>query len=325
MQISDNTPQTANKTALKTAIIGQGCIATALAYYLNDPTLHFVTRNKPSNKAEITYRDRAYAVSGEISDVNSMRFDDTDVLLVPIKSYHNNAFISEYKDILPASVAIVVLQNGIQFIEQFQLSFPNNPIIAGLTTDGVYRDDNGKVILAGKGNLVLGSIQGARKCQVEQLLQRHPNASWTDDIFSAIYKKLLVNIAINPLTFIQQCRNGELLKQMDSVQHIVDEVFTIFDGINVQYDKASWCKQVVDVINGTAHNQSSMLQDRLNKRPTEIDAILGTLLIQAENVNQTAPSDAVSTKNAASHIDTPHLITLYQQIKAIEQDYLSAQ
>lgn len=321
MDRSESTP----KTALKTAIIGQGCIATALAYYVNDPTLHFVTRNKQNDQTKITYRGHAYDVPGKISSVNSMRFDDIDVLLVPIKSYHNDAFISEYTGVLPASVTIVVLQNGIQFIEQFIHAFPNNPIIAGLTTDGVFRDDTGMVTLAGKGKLVLGSIQGARKCQVAQLLQRHPNASWTDDIFSAIFKKLLVNIAINPLTFIQQCRNGELLKQMGSVQQIIDEVFTIFDAIDVRHDKTSWCKQVVDVINGTAQNQSSMLQDRLNKRPTEIDAILGTLLIQAKSINQAVSSDTAPSKNAASHINTPHLITLYQQIKAIEQDYLSAQ
>ncbi|MEM0909620.1 MAG: 2-dehydropantoate 2-reductase [Pseudomonadota bacterium] len=309
---------------VKTAVVGRGCIATTLAYYLNDPELHLLVRNAQETPLEITYQREKHAIPGKLVALNTFDFADIDLLLVPIKSYHNEAFINEAKDKLPTTVTIAVFQNGIQFVHQFKRAFPQNAIIAGLSTDGAYRDERANITLAGKGTLVLGSISQAEKKTVNQLLRSHPSAQWLDDIDTAIFKKLLINIAINPLTFVHQCKNGELMKRLHDVNAIVNEVFVLFDKLQVQYQKDTWFEEVISVIKGTANNTSSMLQDRLKQQPTEIDAILGALLEQAFNVQSESRAGGASNNRLKATTDTPFISALYDQVTSIEQQYLSS-
>ncbi|GEM_PF-6104658 len=307
----------------KTYILGRGCIATTLAYYLDDRDLTLITRDAKYNPLTISYQGSTYQIPGNLVPVDSINFEKIERLIIPIKSYHNAGFLKEYEDKLPTSVTLVIFQNGIQFLSQFKTAFPNNPIIAGLTTDGAYRDSEGRITLAGKGSMVLGDIQHGKKAHVNQLINCHPDAGWINDIYPAIYKKLLVNIAINPLTFVYQCKNGELMNKLKEVNTIVEAVFSLFDALNIVHDKEEWFGQVIAVIKGTEKNRSSMLQDRINKQPTEIDAILGALIKKSgclDAPNKPGNQSDYSNNNQQANV----LIDLYQQVKMIENRYLSS-
>jgi len=98
---------------------------------------------------------------------------------------------------------------------------------------------------------------------------------------SLAWGKLVVNAAINPLTALLGINNGELIKRStarDLCAALATEVAAVAGKKNISLPFAYPVKAVEDVIESTAGNQSSMLQDVLRGAPTEIDAISGATI-----------------------------------------------
>ncbi|VDZ80488.1 2-dehydropantoate 2-reductase [Salmonella bongori] len=93
--------------------------------------------------------------------------------------------------------------------------------------------------------------------------------------------KLAVNCVINPLTALWSCPNGELRHHPDEIKGICEEVAAVIEreGYHTSADDLRY--YVEQVIDSTAENISSMLQDVRAMRHTEIDYITGYLLKRA--------------------------------------------
>lgn len=104
-----------------------------------------------------------------------------------------------------------------------------------------------------------------------------------------LWKKLATNCAINPLTALQNCVNGELanmdVETSATMDGIIKEVSQIArkdaanhglsDDLIKELDYESLSSFVSNVIRDTASNKSSMLQDVLAERETEINYLNG--------------------------------------------------
>lgn len=100
--------------------------------------------------------------------------------------------------------------------------------------------------------------------------------------------KLVANAVINPLTALYECYNGELsaLSSLDSLVYgLSRECADVFCAeyrdiipaaeLHASFNVARFADLVSSVIKATAENRSSMLQDVLALRDTEIDDICG--------------------------------------------------
>ncbi len=96
-----------------------------------------------------------------------------------------------------------------------------------------------------------------------------------------MWRKLAVNCVINPLTALWNCPNGELRHHTDEINAICEEVAAVIEreGYHTSADDLRY--YVEQVIDSTAENISSMLQDVRAMRHTEIDYITGYLLKRA--------------------------------------------
>ncbi|MEQ5767540.1 2-dehydropantoate 2-reductase [Halomonas sp. H33-56] len=129
-----------------------------------------------------------------------------------------------------------------------------------------------------------------------------------DDIATRLWHKLAVNAAINPLVARYRLRNGELRGHpyRDMVDANVDEVAQILAALeipapaidvpsiniaasDVNDGNRAWRALVWQVIERTAANRASMLQDIEAGRPTEHDAILGPLREAATRLGLPCP------------------------------------
>ncbi len=129
-----------------------------------------------------------------------------------------------------------------------------------------------------------------------------------DDIATRLWHKLAVNAAINPLVARYRLRNGELRAHpyRDMVDATVDEVAQILAALgipapaidvrssdvaasDVNDGTRAWHALVWQVIERTAANRASMLQDIEAGRPTEHDAILGPLREAAARMGLPCP------------------------------------
>ena len=116
-----------------------------------------------------------------------------------------------------------------------------------------------------------------------------------------LVEKVAINCCINPLTAIHRVKNGELRSEIhrDHVTTVISEVSSVLDELGYPALSIELGRRVYEVMNDTAENQSSMLNDVMAGRRTEADTIVGWLLRQTKR-------------------DLPALTALATQLKALE-------
>jgi len=100
------------------------------------------------------------------------------------------------------------------------------------------------------------------------------------DLEREIWKKVLVNAAVNPVTAVHRVRNGELRSgplRVDA-EHLLQEAITVAHAAGVPIPVEEATGELDRIVRATAENRSSMLQDVERGRPTEVDAISGELV-----------------------------------------------
>lgn len=214
-------------------------------------------------------------------------------LLVATKAYDVRAAVSGVAHLLRQDCAVLLLANGMGLAEQLACDAPGLDIYCGTTTEGAYAVAAWNVVHAGRGQTRIGR-QGQREppAWFGEWAQALKPCVWDADIETALWSKLAVNCIINPLSALHGCRNGELAQRPElaaQVAALCDEVAKISRAAGFGSVAASLHASVAGVIAGTANNRSSMLQDVMHARQTEIDYITGYLLQVAARLDIDVP------------------------------------
>ncbi len=216
--------------------------------------------------------------------------DDPEIishLLITTKAYDVHSAVAGISHLLAPNAVVLLLVNGMGLAEQLGAHWPHLDIYCGTSTEGAYAVGGTLHIRhAGRGETRIGR-QG-------QQVPAPWFAQWTDaidpciwdlQIVTAQWAKLAVNCVINPLTAIRGCVNGALAQRPElaaQVATLCDEVAHISRVAGYAEVAASLPQTVASVIASTAANRSSMLQDMVHGRRTEIDYITGYLLQVAD-------------------------------------------
>lgn len=203
-------------------------------------------------------------------------------LLVTTKAYDVCAAVASIQHRLDESSQVLLLVNGMGYARELAAAMPWLQPYFGTTTAGAYRIAPGTVCHAGRGVTRIG-----RAGQVQEpgwftsWSEAIAGSEWTADIELALWEKLAVNCAINPLTAVHRCPNGKLASDPElarQVEALCEEIAGIGHAAGMAKAVADLRGRVFSVIEGTAGNRSSMLQDILAGRRTEIDYINGYLV-----------------------------------------------
>lgn len=179
-------------------------------------------------------------------------------------------------EIVPAAT-VVLLQNGMGVEDWLQASRPDVHVLVAITTDGVFRPAPGTLVLAGRGDTWLGPLapeDGALAATVAADL----GMAFASDIRERRWLKLAMNCAINPLTALRRCRNGELLTDAGALADMratCDEVAQVMRAEGLAADSDTLFRLACETATRTAANLSSMRVDVEAGRPTEIDFLNG--------------------------------------------------
>lgn len=229
----------------------------------------------------------------------------SDLLLVTLKAWQVSDAVKALAARLPKASPVLLIHNGMGTAEE--LKSVEQPLLMGVTTHAARREGN-VIIHVANGTTHIGPTASCRNDYnpLAGVLHRAlPDVAWHDDISSACWKKLAVNCVINPLTALYDCPNGELRGRHDEIRQICEEVAQVMVSEGQHTSAESLFFYVDQVMESTALNISSMLQDIRQQRHTEIDYITGYLLRRARAHGLTLP---VNTR-------------LYEQIKRKENHY----
>ncbi len=276
---------------MRIGIIGGGAIGLLFAHYLSEN--HDVTiYTRTEEQAELLKHDGLHFVVDEqlwTRKVNANQISemirDEELVIVTVKQYHLLAIDEWIKYI---TSPLLFLQNGYGHIE-FIKELRSSDIFVGVVEHGALRHNPNTVEHTGLGKTKLAVFRGNQsKLRImDESIPFFP-FEWHEDFHSMLLEKLMVNAVINPLTAILSVPNGELVTNFSYEQLMdmyVDELAVLLRIQNVA-DMREHVKQVCRI---TAGNRSSMLKDLENGRQTEIDAILGYVLHEAQQTKQDCP------------------------------------
>ncbi len=208
-----------------------------------------------------------------------------DVVLLTVKSYDTETACRQLHHLVHDQTVIVSLQNGLDNIEKIAQILGTQHLLAGITTHGVLFDEPGVITHTGIGTTVLGELDGRSSERLQDLIRVFNQAGivtqMSTDIKSEIWKKVIINSSINPLTAFFACKNGYLLENPvleKTVEAICIESTTIASAQGIIVSPPEMIRKTIEVIRETASNSSSMLQSIQRGKNTEIDAINGALV-----------------------------------------------
>ncbi|MDN3522171.1 ketopantoate reductase family protein [Halomonas ramblicola] len=221
-----------------------------------------------------------------------------DIVHLTTKAYAAEAAYDAVSTALPPNTPLMLWQNGFDVQPRLTERHPG-PVLCATTTEGAYVEGDDRVVHAGHGETLVGALDGGHAALARTLagvLRRSGlPCRAVDDIRTRLWHKLAVNAAINPLVARHRIRNGELRDDAfhPAVEAIIAELATILaaEGIAPPTGEGldGWRALVWRVVEATAGNRASMLQDVLAGRPTEHAAILGPLLAAANRHGLAAP------------------------------------
>jgi 2-dehydropantoate 2-reductase len=203
-------------------------------------------------------------------------------LLVACKAYDAEAAIAEVAPRLVKGSEILLLQNGLGSQQAIAARWPESRCIFVSSTEGAYRQADFRIVHAGRGQNWLGEpSHRSSPPWLAELAEAGIPYEWTADIMGKLWRKLALNCAINPLTVLHDCRNGELLAHREQLHTLCNELSAMLKA-NEQGNAADGLEEeVLRVIEATASNYSSMHQDVRSGRRTEIGFLLGQACLAA--------------------------------------------
>jgi len=214
------------------------------------------------------------------ASVNPSDFAGVQHALVLVKSWQTDRAAGQLFDCLTADGVALTLQNGLGNREKLVAKLGTERVAFGITTTGATLLSPGQVRPGGEGKITVANH--ARIAPLAELLSGAGFQIVTaENVDTLAWGKLVVNAAINPLTALLGVTNGEILKRPAARElnsKLANEVAAVAAKKNIPLPFDDVVKAVEDVIERTADNQSSMLQDVRRGAQTEIDAINGAVV-----------------------------------------------
>lgn len=286
-------------------ILGAGAIGTLVAFKLSQQHFGFslIGRN---NDTPRDFIDLAHIKH----HLQSQECEPIHYLIICTKSTQALAAFNAIQHRLSSQAIIICLFNGLG-AQQIIKQSTQCPVFFATTTEGVTNTAPGQYTYKGQGQTLIDEAI----LQYLPVLKLPAMLTPVSDIQKHLFDKLIINSLINPLTVIFNCKNGQLLNNeqaMQTMQNLACEIACWLktytpSSVTFKQETASvLLKMAKAVLQTTANNTSSMRQDFLNQKKTEIDFINGYWL-----------------NNNAKNIKLEHNAHLVNRIKAIETGFIN--
>lgn len=269
-----------------------GCLFACTLRHGGHPVTLLRRRGAPAATITVSVEGNGATSSQQLAASRAEDSDYISHLLVTTKAYDVHSAVSSVAHRLDRHSQVLLLANGLGFAEAIRAELPEPYFYYGTTTEGAYRIADCHICHAGHGLTRIGQL-GAERAPpwFRQWSGAVRPSVWDPEIDRSLWLKLAINCAINPLTALHGCLNGDLAKPEHAarVALLCDEIIEISAAAGYTEVTAGLHHQVAQVISDTAANRSSMLQDVQAGRRTEIDYITGYLLRAAQQHRVAAP------------------------------------
>lgn len=241
-------------------------------------------------------------VLSEQSDSVKRMEDDWAFLM--LKQTQIDAAFTERFEKWEGPLNVVCFQNGMGHLERLSRTINSSyTLYSAVTTEGAKRLDSFTVARSGRGETRIGCVDkkavaeevNSGRVTVERMTKIMNRAGFTtllsNEIERDIYRKLLINAVINPLTALWRIPNGELPAtevRRAVMKQLCEEGEVILRAEGIDCGDGLF-EHILSICQSTRDNISSMLKDVQQGVPTEVDYINGRFVEMAARSGLDAP------------------------------------
>lgn len=270
-------------------IIGGGAIGGILTYYLfrgglTDIIVYYGSRESVESISRegglnIVYGGKEYFVP-----INPRYYKEPygkcEYLINAVKAYNVPDTIDLMKKISLLDTLILMIQNGFGSLEYVEERFKNLGVAGGVVFIGAERVSRTKIVYHGGETIFAGCRRNicSKLFELAHYFKRGGcDFRLTCDLDFYRWIKMAVNSVINPLTAIARAKNNIVLSRpgIELAEMILSELVIVAKKYGYNLDREKLLNIVLRNARNTSENYSSMVQDVLRGRKTEIDYING--------------------------------------------------
>lgn len=213
--------------------------------------------------------------------------EENTLIVLTTKTFGIESSLKEIKHLIKKDTIILSLQNGLG-TEDLIKSIVDCKVIRGITTMGTTFLEAGNVICSNIGNIYLEDSDFSGKIN-DVLNKVGLNSEVSGNMKERMWLKLMVNCVMNPLTAVFQVKNGAIERVPELVKSIINEVILVAEKEGLNFNSEEIFNTVMKAIKNSAENKSSMLQDILKGKKTEIDFLNGKVVELGKKHNVKTP------------------------------------
>lgn len=289
------------------SIIGNGAVGMFISYCLSklkNAVITLYTRRKEAidkinnNLMKFQCNNEVQTFKVKASLIENIN-DKADIVILCIKANDIDSFLANSNIENFKHSIFLTLQNGMGFYDKINNSINCKSLLSGINSYGIIKDNDISIVLAGEGFITIGNYYDTKNDDksLNLILNLFKlsglNTNYSNSIRQELWKKLCVNACINPITALIRKENGYLLLKSEYYEKLVNnicfEVAEVAKAIGIAANIEEYKESLYTVIEKTKKNKSSMLQDFLHNKITEIDYITGYIVKQARKYNIKTP------------------------------------
>lgn len=193
---------------------------------------------------------------------------------------------------------VLAIQNGLGVADEVAGALPGSAVVTGVTYQGANVVAEGEVNHVANGPTRLGYAGRPADALVEAVAALLESAGFPTgveaDVTGAVWGKLVVNAAMNPVAALAGVVNGEVARRPSLrvlVSAIAEEGAAAARAESVELPYGEAAEAALETARQTAANRCSMLQDMEAGRGTEIEYLNGAIVRTAEAHALEAPAN----------------------------------
>lgn len=304
-----------NHNIHKTSIIGMGALGLLYgAHIVKHKGADALTYVMDKERA-VKYQDRDFLVNGETMRFHLTAAEDAkpaDLLMVAVKYTGLKAALDEMKNCIGPDTIIISVLNGISSEEIIGERYGKDNIIYTVAQGMDAMKFGDRLQYTRMGELHIGIIKGQKEENLDRLTAFFDEIEMPyvkeEDILYRMWSKFMLNVGVNQTcmvygtTYAGVLAKGEANRTMFAAMREVLAIANA-EGIGLSEQVINQYMEILKTLN--PESTPSMGQDRINKKPSEVDMFAGTVMELGRRHGIHVPANEF----------------LYDRVKEIEKEY----
>jgi 2-dehydropantoate 2-reductase len=300
----------------KVSIIGTGAIGATFASTIHDhigDNLRIIASGERYDR----YQKDGFIINGKSYNFNYVKPEETvekaDLLLIAVKYHHLNQVVKEIENHVGEDTIVLSLLNGINSEEIIGKYYNIEQILYSLVFKVDATRDGNNIKHSLPGTIAFGEEQNEVYSEKVKKVKAFFDAADVDyeipkDMLKKMWWKFMVNVGINQSSAILKAPYGVFQSSSEALALLKDtmrEVIILANVLGIDLEESDMDTFIDLLLNLSKEGKTSMLQDVLAKRKTEVEMFAKVVIELGNEHNLKLPINDM----------------MYKMIKVIEDTY----